>query len=120
MPGGDGTGPAGMGPMTGRAAGFCGGYPVPGYMNPIPGRGFWGRGRGMGWGRGRGWRRRFYGAYPGWAPGAPVHGPTPFAPTAPSREQELEALKGQAEHFTSAVEDIKARIAELEAAKEQE
>ena len=56
MPGGDGTGPAGMGPMTGRAAGFCAGYPVPGFMNPIPG-GF--GGRGFGWGRGRGWGRGF-------------------------------------------------------------
>ncbi|MBN1125140.1 MAG: DUF5320 domain-containing protein, partial [Sedimentisphaerales bacterium] len=27
MPFGDGTGPAGFGPMTGRAAGFCAGYP---------------------------------------------------------------------------------------------
>ena len=43
MPLGDGTGPAGMGPMTGRAAGFCAGYPVPGYMNPVGGRaGFYG------------------------------------------------------------------------------
>ncbi len=43
MPGGDGTGPAGLGPMTGRAAGFCAGYGVPGYMNPIAGRlGFYG------------------------------------------------------------------------------
>jgi len=40
MPFGDGTGPAGMGPMTGRAAGFCAGYPVPGYMNPVGARGF--------------------------------------------------------------------------------
>ncbi len=39
MPRGDGTGPAGMGPMTGRAAGFCAGYPVPGYMNPVGARG---------------------------------------------------------------------------------
>lgn len=39
MPGGDGTGPAGLGPMTGRAAGYCAGYPVPGFMNPIIGRG---------------------------------------------------------------------------------
>ena len=38
MPFGDGTGPAGLGPMTGRAAGFCAGYPVPGYMNPVAGR----------------------------------------------------------------------------------
>lgn len=39
MPGGDGTGPAGMGSMTGRAAGYCAGYAVPGYMNPAAGRG---------------------------------------------------------------------------------
>jgi len=45
MPFGDGTGPAGLGPMTGRAAGFCAGYPVPGYMNPVIGRaGFYGAG----------------------------------------------------------------------------
>jgi len=45
MPFGDGTGPAGAGPMTGRAAGFCAGYPAPGYMNPVAGRaGFYGAG----------------------------------------------------------------------------
>jgi len=45
MPFGDGTGPAGLGPMTGRAAGFCAGYPMPGYMNPAAGRaGFYGVG----------------------------------------------------------------------------
>jgi len=44
MPLGDGTGPQGFGPMTGRAAGYCAGYPVPGYMNPIHGLGYWGRG----------------------------------------------------------------------------
>jgi len=37
MPAGDRTGPAGFGPMTGRAAGYCAGYPVPGYMNPVIG-----------------------------------------------------------------------------------
>ena len=51
MPHGNGTGPAGMGPMTGRAAGFCAGYPVPGFMNPVGGRGYWGWGRGGGRGR---------------------------------------------------------------------
>jgi hypothetical protein len=35
MPRGDGTGPGGLGPMTGRAAGFCAGYPAPIYMNPV-------------------------------------------------------------------------------------
>lgn len=45
MPFGNGTGPAGLGPMTGRAAGYCAGYPVPGYMNPVAGRaGFYGPG----------------------------------------------------------------------------
>ena len=43
MPVGNGTGPFGLGPMTGRQAGYCAGYSLPGYMNPIPGRGFWPR-----------------------------------------------------------------------------
>jgi len=33
MPAGDRTGPLGLGPMTGRAAGYCSGFPGPGYMN---------------------------------------------------------------------------------------
>ena len=45
MPFGNGTGPAGLGPMTGRAAGLCAGFPVPGYMNAVMGRtGFYGSG----------------------------------------------------------------------------
>ena len=39
MPVGNGTGPLGLGPMTGRAAGYCAGYPVPGFMNPMVGMG---------------------------------------------------------------------------------
>jgi len=38
MPRGDRTGPAGMGPMTGSAAGYCAGYPAPGFLNPYVGR----------------------------------------------------------------------------------
>ena len=38
MPRGDGTGPGGMGPLTGRAAGYCAGYAMPGYANPYGGR----------------------------------------------------------------------------------
>ena len=127
MPGGDGTGPAGMGPMTGRAAGYCAGYPVPGYMNPIAGRGFWGRGRGGGGGWGR--RNWFYATgLPGWqraGMGMPAYGgppvppgqaapyAAPFAPTA-TREQELDALKGQAEYFEDALGGIRKRIEELQ------
>ncbi|AEA47877.1 DUF5320 domain-containing protein [Archaeoglobus veneficus] len=33
MPGGDGTGPWGLGPRTGRAAGLCAGYRMPGFAN---------------------------------------------------------------------------------------
>ncbi|MFW6062432.1 MAG: DUF5320 domain-containing protein, partial [Planctomycetota bacterium] len=33
MPAGDGTGPRGQGPRTGRAAGFCSGFSTPGYAN---------------------------------------------------------------------------------------
>ena len=127
MPGGDGTGPAGLGPMTGRAAGYCAGYPVPGYMNPVGGRGFWGWGRGRGGGGGRGWRNQFYATgLTGWqraAMGGPafggVAGPVapqgvPFAP-AVSAEQQLDALKGQAEYFEDALDGIRKRIEELEA-----
>jgi len=121
MPGGDGTGPGGMGPMTGRAAGYCAGYPTPGFANPIAGRGFWGggggRGRG-GWGRRNqfyatgltGWQRAGYG-YP--ASGGVPYG-APYAPTV-TREQEIEMLKGQAEYFEDALDGIKKRIGELEA-----
>ena len=128
MPGGDRTGPMGYGPMTGRAAGFCAGYPVPGYMNPA-GRGLWGRGMGMGMGRGRGgWGRRnwFYATgLTGWqraglgapayaAPGAGGYPPAYAAPAAPpTTQQELDYLKGQAEYFEDALEGIRQRINEL-------
>jgi len=62
MPRGDGTGPMGMGPRSGRAAGFCAGSSGPGNANPVPGRGFgmgFGRERGFG-GGGRGWRHCFH------------------------------------------------------------
>ena len=135
MPRGDGTGPMGMGSMTGRAAGYCAGYPVPGFMNPTPGGGFgWGRGRGRG--RGWGWQAAYgapaygpsagapyapaYGPSAG-APYAPAYGPyaaTPYAPTMPP-EAELDALKTQADYFTKALEEIRKRIDELQAEKKE-
>jgi hypothetical protein len=133
MPHGDRTGPSGMGPMTGRAAGFCAGYGMPGYMNPIGGRSYWGRGRGF-WGRGGGrgrrnwyyatgtpgWARTPYG-YPAWGPVAQPH---PFYPgtAAPTitEEQELAGLKEQAQYFQNALDDISKRIEELETAKQEE
>ncbi|HOF40036.1 MAG TPA: DUF5320 domain-containing protein [Candidatus Hydrogenedentes bacterium] len=125
MPGGDGMGPMGMGPMTGRAAGFCAGYAVPGYMNVAPGRGGWGGGRGAGWGGGRGggrgWRNRFFATgQPGWqraAWGYPAYGGMPYAaPGTPAmpRENEIEMLKSQAGYFEEALAGIRQRLEELQ------
>lgn len=64
---GDGTGPAGAGPRTGRNAGYCAGYDRPGYMNPDVNRGRGGRGLGRtlaGGGRGLGIGRGPSNAYP--------------------------------------------------------
>ncbi|MCD6184096.1 MAG: DUF5320 domain-containing protein [Thermovirga sp.] len=112
MPRGDRTGPAGMGPMTGRRAGYCAGFPVPGYMNPWGGRGYygWGRGGFWRWGRGgRGFGRRFWGPWP-YAGVVP-----PEAPYAePTAEEEKELLKDQAEALQKELEAIKKRLEELE------
>jgi len=116
MPGGDGTGPMGLGQMSGRGAGYCAGFPVPGYANPMPGRG-----RGMGWGRrgGRGRGRRWGYEYMG-VPGAPpAYGFAPYyAP--PSGEPEMQALRSQAEHLEGTLDEIRRRIAELEATQKKE
>jgi len=48
MPGGDGTGPTGFGPMSGRGAGYCAGYPFPGFMNPMQARPYGAVGPGAG------------------------------------------------------------------------
>ena len=122
--------------MTGRAAGYCAGYPTPGYANPVGGRGYggWGRGGG-GWGRGGGgWGRRnwFYATgLTGWqragmaAPafGAPLPYAAPYAAgfgPAMTTEQQLDALKGQAEYFEDALEGIRKQIDELQAGEKKD
>lgn len=110
MPGGDRTCPAGMGPMTGRCAGFCAGYAVPGYANPVGGRGYgMGLGRGRGIGRGRGFGRGF-----GWAGVAdPYPANASFGPTL-TVAQELEGLKQQAEFLQNNLSQVSERIEQLE------
>lgn len=122
MPRGDGTGPMGMGPMTGRGAGYCAGYGVPGFMNPGfggGGRGF-GRGFGRGGGRGMGWRRGWgagagYAAYPG--AGYAAYPMMPVAPAPMTARDEAELLRSQAAGIQQTLEEINARLAELEKAE---
>ena len=119
MPAGDGTGPAGMGPMTGRGAGYCGGYGASGYANLMPGRGFgMGWGRGGGWGRGRGRRNWYYATgLPGWARfGYAPAWDAPYGPygAPPTPVQEVGFLKAQAEGLKEQLEAISQRITELE------
>jgi len=125
MPYGNGTGPAGMGPMTGRAAGYCAGYSVPGYANPVSGGGFYGRGRGRGGGGGgRGIRNMFSAAgIPGWGrtnAGFPAYRgnavPMPYAYSQPQMtpEEEIDALKNQAKYMQNDIKAVNDRIKELE------
>ncbi len=119
MPGGDRTGPMGLGPMTGRAAGFCAGYGVPGYMNPIPGGGGWGWGRGRrgGWG----WRNWFNATgMPGWqraAMGMPAWGGSPAgAPVgapAPTPKAERQFLAQQVDALQQQLDAARKRLDEL-------
>ncbi len=125
MPRGNGKGPMGMGPMTGRAAGFCAGYGVPGYANMGPGAGM-GMGRGRvagGWsgGAGRGWRNMFHATgLPGWmrfgaqaAPGAyPSSYAAPFQ--APNPAAEKQTLRNQAQALQTQLDAIRQRLNEME------
>jgi len=119
MPRGDGTGPMGLGPMIGRSAGFCAGYNAPGYMNPISGRGYFGRGRGFfGRGGGRGRRNWYYATgLPGWqrsSMGMPAFGRAyPYAPEM-TPKQEADNLKNEADFLKKQLEDIQSRIETLE------
>ncbi|KAF5420247.1 MAG: hypothetical protein GQ469_07340 [Methanosarcinales archaeon] len=105
MPGGDGTGPQGLGPRTGRAAGYCAQYPVPGYANPNLGRGFY-----RGGGRGR--RNLYYATgLTGWQRGAYSY-PPPVV-QAITKEQEAAELKNEAEYLENELKEIKKRIQEI-------
>ena len=123
MPGGDGTGPAGRGPRTGRAAGYCAGYNVPGYMNPVYGRGLGlrrGYGRGFGFGRGA----RGAGAPVPPAPQVPVNNPqaVPYYnqrgynqynsnyDEETARKQELNYLENAAKNLEQELSAVKERI----------
>ena len=90
MPGFDGTGPRGQGPMTGGGRGFC---------SP--------------WGMGAGMRR--YGVPRPPSYGYPYHwGQWPAPGPQATSEQDLEFLRAQARELAAHLDSIGQRIAELE------
>jgi hypothetical protein len=100
--------------MTGRAAGYCAGFGMPGYSNPISGRGF---GKGFFGGGGRGWRNVFYATgLPGWMRfggyATPYRYQVPYQK--PDPEMEKQALKNQAKILQSELDFIEKRLAEIE------
>lgn len=111
MPGGDGTGPLGMGPMTGRRAGYCAGFGISGFpYQPFSGYGRWGRGLGLGrrfgcgFGRGIGWL--------GLAAGGALLTRNMLGTA--SRADERAVLVEQAIAIGEALKGIKQRLSDLE------
>ncbi|MBW2616577.1 MAG: DUF5320 domain-containing protein [Deltaproteobacteria bacterium] len=131
MPGLDGTGPAGMGSMTGGGRGYC--NPSQSAYGPamVGGPGYFGpRGGGYGRGFGRGFRGGFgpdfgwgrgYGRGPGrrgaYAPAGGWSGPAYNAPYGSlytmNPEDEVNMLKGEANAMKSELDAINKRIEEL-------
>lgn len=112
---GDGTGPNGQGPMTGRGAGFCAGYDVPGYANAVPGRGFGGGfRRGFG-GGGRGWRNRVFAAPPVYAQPVAQSQQMPEQAQSSSEESNLgEMILQKIDGMKNELDSIKGRLDNME------
>jgi len=125
MPRGDGTGPWGTGPMTGRAMGRCAGYETPGFTTTPGwggGRRGMGGGRGAGWPGGRGYRNRYYATgMTGWQRAdrgmqawGPDWGSYPAAgPAAPTGEV-AEDLQARATRLERELTDVRDALARLE------
>jgi hypothetical protein len=97
MPRGNGTGPMGIGPMTGRGAGFCAGFDAPGYA-ARGGNG--GNGGGAGRRCGGGFRR-----FGGLGFGAPA------TASAAATEPDREALQRRLDALTAQLDAIKTSLA---------
>ena len=105
MPGFDGTGPLGGGPMTGGGFGYCGTGRRPRYT--LGGRPVYGR-FGVGWGRGFGRGRGF---------GGLAYGYWPYSywrPAAVDPKAELAGLQQEANDLKAYLKELEARIAGLE------
>ncbi|MFC1714097.1 DUF5320 family protein [Candidatus Poribacteria bacterium] len=107
MPGFDGTGPGGMGPMTGGGRGFCAslGYGArPGYVMGLGWRIRGGRGRGFGRGIGRGFAY-WQAVQSGQVPYPYYMAPSTFG-TELSPEQEIDLLKQQVEQISNRISEL--------------
>jgi hypothetical protein len=111
MPGGDRTGPRGLGAMTGRGLGYCADYDTPGYAKgPAMGVGR-GRGRGGGGFRGRGFG---YGRGLGWDYRTPVYSRyVPMIPPRVSQDNQLTMLKHEKDYLEADLNTIKNAIEEI-------
>lgn len=111
MPRGDRSGPAGLGPKTGRGTGFCTGNNQPGFASNFGGGGLR---------RGRR-NRNFAAGNPRRATQMPYDSPNvPVEPLQQiSTEQEIEMLKTESKNLQSSLKNIKKRLTELSAKKEE-
>jgi len=100
MPRGNGSGPLGMGPRTGRGAGYCAGFAAPGFANP-------GGYRGLGCGWGRGYRNMYCRTGLPWYARAGVY--NPGGPVA----DEAEMLKAQEAGLEEQLRRVKERRQQL-------
>ena len=109
MPGFDGTGPRGQGPMTGRGMGY--GRSQEGDVVDPGGRGF-GMGRGRGWGRGLGRRLGLgRGRGRGWGLGRVWSGEDVDAgPT----DDELEGLRAESSRLKAELDVVERRLSSFE------
>ena len=112
MPGFDGRGPAGGGPMTGGGRGYCNSEDSYGLE-----RSWSRRGGGSIRGRGRGYRHMFWETgMPRWAR-RQSDWPGPYREPSYSREDEVRMLKAEAEALKDDLMAIESRISELESGK---
>ena len=113
MPGFDGTGPGGSGPMTGGGRGYCSNEGSYNFSRPSLRRGV-----SFGYGRGRGYRHIYWETgLPRWGRGDPsMWGP--YSRPVVSKKSEIALLKGEAEALNESLNAIQERINDL--AGEQE
>lgn len=114
MPGGDRTGPAGMGPTTGRARGYCNRFAVPGFANGGGRRGNRFGGRSGGWGNRFWYHAAGLSGWQGKAMDQPGSELSAFGQDARTKEELLEGLKAQVAFLEDTLSDIGKQIANLE------